>query len=91
MSPPWQPRAATILIAAARQECKRVLPSVKGRLWGSHHAQDAAFVIVLMGVAGCGKSTTALRWQKRWLPFRDADSLHPPANIAKMIRSAARR
>lgn len=42
-------------------------------------------VIVLMGVSGCGKSTTgkrlagALGW-----PFRDADTFHPQSNIAKM-------
>jgi carbohydrate kinase (thermoresistant glucokinase family) len=42
-------------------------------------------VIVLMGVAGSGKTTigqklaAALRW-----PFRDADEFHPAANIAKM-------
>ena len=42
-------------------------------------------VIVLMGVSGCGKSTTgrllarALDW-----PFRDADTFHPEANIRKM-------
>jgi gluconokinase len=42
-------------------------------------------VIVLMGVAGCGKSTTGAALAKAlgW-PFRDADSFHPPANIAKM-------
>ncbi len=42
-------------------------------------------VIVLMGVAGCGKSTTGAALSKAlgW-PFRDADSFHPPANIAKM-------
>ena len=42
-------------------------------------------VIVLMGVAGCGKSTTGTALAKAlgW-PFRDADSFHPPANIAKM-------
>ena len=42
-------------------------------------------VIVLMGVAGCGKSTTGMALAKAlgW-PFRDADSFHPPANIAKM-------
>jgi carbohydrate kinase (thermoresistant glucokinase family) len=42
-------------------------------------------VIVLMGVAGCGKSTTGAALGKAlgW-PFRDADSFHPPANIAKM-------
>jgi carbohydrate kinase (thermoresistant glucokinase family) len=42
-------------------------------------------VVILMGVAGSGKTTVgrsladALGWT-----FRDADSFHPPANIAKM-------
>lgn len=42
-------------------------------------------VILIMGVAGSGKTTvglklaTALGWS-----FRDADDFHPPANIAKM-------
>ncbi|MCX6954859.1 MAG: gluconokinase [Verrucomicrobia bacterium] len=42
-------------------------------------------VIVLMGVAGSGKTTVgqqlaaALGWS-----FRDADDFHPPANVAKM-------
>jgi gluconokinase len=46
-----------------------------------------ALVLVLMGVSGCGKSTTGAALSKRlgW-PFRDADSFHPPANIAKMSR-----
>jgi gluconokinase len=44
-------------------------------------------VIVLMGVSGSGKSTVgaALSRTLGW-PFRDADSFHPPANIAKMSR-----
>jgi gluconokinase len=44
-------------------------------------------VIVLMGVSGCGKSTTGAALSRRlgW-PFRDADSFHPPANVAKMSR-----
>lgn len=42
-------------------------------------------VIILMGVAGSGKTTVgerlaaALHWS-----FRDADEFHPPANVAKM-------
>ena len=42
-------------------------------------------VIVLMGVAGCGKSTVGDLLARRlgW-PFRDADTFHPPANVAKM-------
>jgi gluconokinase len=45
----------------------------------------APLVLVLMGVSGSGKSTTGAALAKAlgW-PFRDADSFHPPANIAKM-------
>jgi gluconokinase len=47
-------------------------------------------VIVLMGVSGCGKSTTGVRLATAlgW-PFRDADSFHPPGNIEKMRRGVA--
>jgi len=38
-----------------------------------------------MGVSGSGKSTVgAALAQRLRVPFVDADSLHPPANIAKM-------
>lgn len=42
-------------------------------------------VIVVMGVASSGKTTLATELARRldW-PFRDADSFHPPANIARM-------
>ncbi len=41
--------------------------------------------VVVMGVSGSGKSTVgALLAQRLGVPFVDADSLHPPANIAKM-------
>ncbi len=44
-------------------------------------------VIVLMGVSGCGKTTTGKRLATvlDW-PFRDADQFHPPANIDRMSR-----
>jgi len=43
--------------------------------------------IVVMGVAGCGKSSigAALGAALR-LPYRDGDDLHPAENIAKMSR-----
>lgn len=41
--------------------------------------------IVVMGVSGSGKSTVGSALAQRlWAPFLDADTLHPPANIAKM-------
>jgi gluconokinase len=41
--------------------------------------------VVVMGVSGSGKSTVgAALAQRLRVPFVDADSLHPPANIAKM-------
>lgn len=47
-------------------------------------------IIVLMGVAGCGKSTIgeALSAALGWT-FRDADSFHPESNVAKMSRGEA--
>ena len=46
---------------------------------------DAARVLVVMGVAGVGKSTLgeALAERLGW-PFQEGDALHPAANIAKM-------
>jgi gluconokinase len=42
-------------------------------------------VLLLMGVAGSGKTTIALELQRvlNW-PYTDGDDLHPPANVAKM-------
>jgi gluconokinase len=43
--------------------------------------------VVVMGVSGAGKSTVGrLIAVSLDCPFRDADSFHPPANIAKMSR-----
>jgi gluconokinase len=45
--------------------------------------------IVVMGVSGAGKSTVGRLIAARLdCPFRDADSFHPPANIAKMKSGA---
>ncbi len=55
------------------------------------HPTDARpFALVIMGVAGSGKTTTATLLSERlgW-SFRDADSFHPPANIEKMSRGEA--
>ncbi|MCU1514836.1 MAG: gluconate kinase [Microbacteriaceae bacterium] len=42
-------------------------------------------LIVVMGVSGSGKSTVGAALAERLgLPFVDADSLHPAANVAKM-------
>jgi gluconokinase len=58
-------------------------------IWKEQRAMSdkTPLVIVLMGVSGCGKSTVGAELSRRlgW-PFRDADSFHPPANIAKMSR-----
>ncbi len=52
----------------------------------AHHEKHPR-VIVLMGVAGSGKSTTAaLLCERLGWPYRDADSFHPAANVEKMSR-----
>ena len=47
-------------------------------------------IIVLMGVAGSGKTTVGPRLAERLgCPFLDGDALHPPANVAKMAAGIA--
>lgn len=42
-------------------------------------------VVVVMGVAGCGKSTIGrLLAERLGVSYAEADDFHPPANIAKM-------
>src|SRR5262245_2963609 len=55
--------------------------SVRVRAWELREPK----VSVLMGVAGCGKTTVGLKLAAAlgW-SFRDADDFHPPANVAKM-------
>ena len=44
-------------------------------------------LVLVMGVSGAGKSTVgSLLADRLEVPFADADSFHPPANIAKMSR-----
>ena len=44
-------------------------------------------LVLVMGVSGAGKSTVGtLLAERLGVPFADADSFHPPANIAKMSR-----
>jgi gluconokinase len=47
-------------------------------------------VVLLMGVAGSGKTTIGLKLAKvlGW-SFRDADDFHPPENVAKMSSGVA--
>ena len=47
-------------------------------------------VLMLMGVAGCGKTTIGLKLAAAlgW-SFRDADDFHPPENVAKMSAGTA--
>jgi gluconokinase len=43
--------------------------------------------VVVMGVAGCGKTTVGrLLADRLGIPYAEADSFHPPANVAKMAR-----
>ncbi|MFR9676197.1 gluconokinase [Streptomyces sp. TR06-5] len=46
---------------------------------------SAPRVVVVMGVAGTGKSTVgSLLADRLGVPYAEADAFHPPANIAKM-------
>ena len=47
-------------------------------------------VIVVMGVSGAGKTTVGIALAAALgVPFRDADDLHPAANVAKMAAGHA--
>jgi gluconokinase len=57
---------------------------VSARHAGEHVAHAIAHVVV-MGVAGCGKSEVGqLIARELGLPLVEGDTFHPPANIAKM-------
>ncbi len=47
--------------------------------------QRAGFSLIVMGVAGCGKTTVGAQLAKRLdCPFIDADDYHPEKNVEKM-------
>lgn len=47
-------------------------------------------LLVVMGVSGCGKTTVGIALAASLgVPFRDADDLHPAANVAKMAAGIA--
>lgn len=49
-----------------------------------------ATLVVVMGVTGCGKSTTGqLLADRLGVPFLEGDGLHPPANVERMARGIA--
>jgi len=50
-----------------------------------NHPRTQPEVLVLMGVAGCGKTTVAavLSGRLDW-PFEEGDALHPQSNVEKM-------
>ena len=92
----WRDPAAEILarrIAESRLEDRPIMTMfdyidfdegrdpVRTRAW---ELRDPV-VVMLMGVAGSGKTTVGLKLAEelRW-SFRDADDFHPPANVAKM-------
>lgn len=76
--------------SAVTDGTEKMSPSETGP-WGQRKRWQSTAVstdvVVIMGVAGSGKTTvgsalaTALGW-----PFVDADDLHAPASIAKMAR-----
>ena len=48
-------------------------------------AHNPPLVVVVMGVAGCGKTTVASRLAERLgCAFQEGDALHPPENVARM-------
>lgn len=47
-------------------------------------------IVVIMGVAGCGKTTIGqLLAERLGVAYAEADSFHPPANVAKMASGQA--
>lgn len=71
------PSRATYRVAASQLEERE-----KGL---QRPAQEASRIVVVMGVAGSGKTTVGREVARRlgWR-FQEGDALHPPENVAKM-------
>ncbi len=53
-------------------------------------ADPRPHALIVMGVAGCGKSSLGLALAKHFaMPYLEGDSFHPAANIAKMTHAIA--
>lgn len=60
-------------------------PSVRPGAASGGPAPSSQHLLVVMGVAGCGKTTTAALLAGRLgATFAEGDEFHPPANVAKM-------
>lgn len=56
--------------------------------WAVKMADGKKMVYIIMGVSGCGKTTTGMMLAKRLaISFYDADDYHPQNNINKMKNS----
>ena len=66
-------------------EVKPVMNSKPLARHSSLVTRHSALVVILMGVAGSGKSTVGqLLAERTGATFYDADDFHPPANVEKM-------
>jgi len=60
-------------------------PKPAGTVVRAENSTPPSTPVVVMGVSGSGKSTVGAALARRLgVPFADADSFHPQANIAKM-------
>jgi gluconokinase len=60
------------------------------RCVGEAEAAMAGRIVVVMGVTGSGKTTIGQALAARLgVPYAEADSFHPPANVAKMAAGQA--
>jgi len=88
----WEKSSALGLGKGAAETLFEMVDLDEGRPAGASRSWEAPYLssIIVMGVSGCGKTTIgsglaeALGWE-----FLEADSLHPPGNIAKMSAGIA--